>query len=137
MAPLRRDSIPMPQSAMDERESMSSIYQNSTYSDVRSKKTLKKQTIITNLMNKLDHQEDLRSIIELKLRNGSTMNSSQTFAKQKKNQSYLTDFTDENNHQSLVSKLKQCESQISYFKTIIREMSESTYALIDRNSRID
>ena len=108
MVPLRRDSAPIPQSSIDERESMSSLYQNSTISEVRSKQTIKKETIITNLMNKLDYEEDLRSIIELKLKNGSTMNSSQTFTKEKKNQSYMTDFTDENNQQSLLSKLKQC-----------------------------
>ena len=91
MVPLRRDSAPIPQSSIDERESMSSLYQNSTISEVRSKQTIKKETIITNLMNKLDYEEDLRSIIELKLKNGSTMNSSQTFTKEKKNQSYMTD----------------------------------------------
>jgi hypothetical protein len=60
-------------------------------------------------MNKLDHEEDLRSIIELKLKNGSTSNLSLPL-KEKRNQSYITDFTDES-HQNgpLLSKLKQYE----------------------------
>jgi hypothetical protein len=40
-------------------------------------------------MNKLDHEEDLRSIIELKLKTGS---SSTQLHKEKRNQSYITDF---------------------------------------------
>jgi hypothetical protein len=41
----------------------------------------------------------------------------------------MTDFTEENNNHSMVAKLKQCETEISYFKDIIKEMSESTFAL--------
>ena len=42
---------------MDERESMSSMYQNSLLSnDSKSKLTIKKEAIMTNLMNKLDHE---------------------------------------------------------------------------------
>ena len=40
-------------------------------------------------MNKLDNEEDLRSIIELKLKTGS---SSTQLHKEKRNQSYITDF---------------------------------------------
>ena len=71
---------------------MSSMYQHSLMSsDSKSKLTIKKETIMTNLMNKLDHEEDLRSIIELKLKNGANM--SQFSVNQKKNSSYITDFT--------------------------------------------
>lgn len=59
MAPLRREaaSTMIPQSLLDERESMSSICQNSLFgSDSKSRHTLKKETIITNLMNKLDYE---------------------------------------------------------------------------------
>ena len=72
---------------------MSSMYQHSLLSsDSKSKLTIKKETIMTNLMNKLDHEEDLRSIIESKLKNG--VNSSHLTAYQKKNCSYITDFTE-------------------------------------------
>lgn len=54
---------------------------------------MKKETIISNLVNKLDYEEDLRSIIEMKLKNGSNT-VSQVLGKDRKNQSYLTDFTD-------------------------------------------
>jgi hypothetical protein len=60
MVPLRRDSISTqfahPQSLVEERDSISSVYQNSLFcSDSKSKQTLKKEAIITNLMHKLDH----------------------------------------------------------------------------------
>lgn len=38
-----------------------------------------------------------------------------------KNQSYMTDLTDESNlSASMASKLRQCENEITYFKTVIR-----------------
>ncbi len=38
-----------------------------------------------------------------------------------KNQSYMTDLTDESNiSSSMANKLRQCENEITYFKTVIR-----------------
>lgn len=52
-----------------------------------------------------------------------------SFAKERRNQSYLTDYTDENSS-LMASKLKQCQSEIKYFKSVIKEMSESSLRLI-------
>jgi len=90
---------------------MSSMYQPSllSSSDSKSKLTIKKEAIMTNLMHKLDHEEDLRSIIELKLRNGNNMSSiSSQQLRDKKNSSYITDFTEEHQSHIVASKLEQC-----------------------------
>lgn len=79
-------------------------------------------------MHKLDHEEDLRSIIESKLKSGSNsiLNSSyQPHLKEKRNQSYITDYTEDQNQQ-LALKLRQCENEVFHFRAVIREMSEST-----------
>ena len=92
-APLRRESFVQSNFGMgEEKDSMTSIYRTSLCSDSKSKQTMKKEAIINNLVHKLEHEEDLRSIIELKLRNGS--NVSCQLSKDKRNQSYLTDFTE-------------------------------------------
>ncbi len=75
MAPLRRESFStqLQPNLIEEKETTSSVYQNSLFSSQsKSRQSLKKEAIITNLMNKLDHEEDLRSIIELKLKTGSS-----------------------------------------------------------------
>jgi hypothetical protein len=67
-----------------------------------------REAIITNFMQKLDHEEDLRSIIESKLKNGPP--SSTCFSKDRRNQSYITDFTEEGTNSAVTAKLKQCEN---------------------------
>ncbi len=60
-------------------------------------------------MNKLDQEEDLRSIIESKI-NGCN-------SKARRNQSFLTEFHEDNS-----SKVKNCENEIKLFKSTIKEM---------------
>lgn len=85
----------LPHSILEDRDSASEYYRNSMLrrdsKDSKGRPDIKKEAIITNLMNKLDHEEDLRSIIESKLKSGLT--SSQCYSKDKRNQSYITDFT--------------------------------------------
>lgn len=75
---------------------------------------------MTNLINKLEHEENLRSIIESKLRSGQGYNytgkdqKNQSYlsdlsAKERKNQSYLFEITeDSNNNYNNTQKLKEC-----------------------------
>lgn len=86
---------------------MSSYYQNSV---VRSEQKVRqgREAIITNFMQKLDHEEDLRSIIESKLKNGPP--STSCFSKDRRNQSYITDFTEEGNASAVSAKLRHCEN---------------------------
>lgn len=80
---------------------------------------MRKEVIITNLVNKLEHEDDLRSIIESKLKNGQPVH------RDRKNQSYLTDFTEEAGSSSMAQKLRNCENELRQFKSLIRELSES------------